>query len=597
MSTQATRRIKSSKSKRNEVKHKLSKGNEADQKPPKSYISIADKDATKKMAASATVIRPYDKQKPVKEVTDTVDAGTYWFTRVVYLRYLAFIYCVAFSVALNQNKQLIGNKGLLPTNNLINQINDHFGSNAKGGFFAVPSILLFMPSQGDSMDWSLDVIAYIGLGLALVVLISGCCSIVIMFVLWILYHSLVNVGQRWYSFGWESQLLETGFLAIIFCPLLDMRQYPRSTKPSWVALYGNKWLIFRIMIGAGWIKIRGDKCWRDLTCMNYHYQTQPVPNPMSYYLHQSPEFIHKIEVLGNHFVELVAPFFIFFLSRSFTIAGGIIQILFQVVLIISGNLSFLNWLTILPSLCCFDDRFLLYIFPLKDVRKTVIYLQKGDYEDEGTLTQLGRSVRKVYEILMAILIAYLSIPVVKNLLSPNQAMNTSFDSFRIVNTYGAFGSITKTRTEVIFQGTRNHTFIPNGIWHEYEFKCKPGDIKRRPCLISPYHYRLDWLMWFAAFQNHQHNPWIIHLAAKLLVNDKEADELIQYNPFKNGKPPRFIRGEHYLYEFTKIGSKEAKNGQWWTRKRIGEYFPVVDLKSLKSYLLANDWKIPKYKGE
>ena len=112
--------------------------------------------------------------------------------------FLSFLSGVAFSVALNQNKQLIGNKGLLPANSFINQINEHFGSNAKGGFFAVPSILLFMPSDGDAINWSLDAIAYIGLGLALVVLISGCCSIVIMFLLWILYHSLVNVGQRWY---------------------------------------------------------------------------------------------------------------------------------------------------------------------------------------------------------------------------------------------------------------------------------------------------------------------------------------------------------------------------------------------------------------
>jgi hypothetical protein len=42
------------------------------------------------------------------------------------------------------------------------------------------------------------------------------------------------------------------------------------------------------MIGAGMIKIRGDQCWRDLTCMNYHYQTQPVPNPFSIYFHNTP---------------------------------------------------------------------------------------------------------------------------------------------------------------------------------------------------------------------------------------------------------------------------------------------------------------------
>lgn len=135
------------------------------------------------------------------------------------------------------------------------------------------------------------------------------------------------------------------------------------------------------------------------------------------------------------------------------------------------------------------------------------------------------------------MVAYLSIPVVQNLLSSRQAMNTSFDSFRIVNTYGAFGSVTKERTEVIFQGTRNLTIIPDhegGIWEEYQFQCKPGDPKRRPCVISPYHYRLDWLTWFAAFQNYQYNPWLIHFATKLLVNDEQATSLIAHNPFING---------------------------------------------------------------
>jgi len=518
-----------------------------------------------------------------------ISSGTYWLTRVLYLRYLAFIYCVAFSVALNQNKQLIGRNGLLPVQNFMKQLNEHFGDNGRSQFLAVPSLMLFI--DVDHVDWYLDALTYLGLALGLVILITGSSNIIMMLVLWMLYHSLVNIGQRWYSFGWESQLLETGFLAILFCPLFTMQKYPEHTPPSFVAIYGNRWLIFRIMIGAGLIKIRGDKCWRDLTCMNYHYQTQPVPNPISYFLHQSPEIIHMTETLGNHFIELVAPFFML-LTRPFRIAGGIIQIAFQVTLIISGNLSFLNWLTILPSLCCFDDRFLLSMFPASSARKKVAELQNNQEEKAS----LGSAIRKVYEIMVALLIAYLSIPVVKNLLSSNQAMNTSFDSFRIVNTYGAFGSITKTRTEVIFQGTRNRTIIPDqkgGIWQEYEFKCKPGDVKRRPCLISPYHYRLDWLMWFAAFQNYQYNPWLVHFAAKLLANRKEATDLIEHNPFADGKPPRYIRAEHYIYEFTKIGSKEAKQGQWWKRRRIKEYLPIIDLHSVAAYLKSNGWVIPK----
>ena len=122
--------------------------------------------------------------------------------------------------------------------------------------------------------------------LSALVFVRGAANMVIMFQLWLIYHSIVNVGQRWYGFGWESQLLESGFLAMFFVPVFEIGKLPYHgvggylRKPSWAVVWGNRWLIFRIMMGAGLIKIRGDKCWRDLTCMEYHYQTQPVPNPL-----------------------------------------------------------------------------------------------------------------------------------------------------------------------------------------------------------------------------------------------------------------------------------------------------------------------------
>lgn len=63
-------------------------------------------------------------------------------------------------------------------------------------------------------------------------------------------------------------------------------------------------------------------------------------------------------------------------------------------------------------------------------------------------------------------------------------------------------SITKDRTEVVIEGTYNFTTGEEGLvhWQEIEFNCKPGGTSRQPCFISPYHYRIDWLLWFAAFQ-------------------------------------------------------------------------------------------------
>uniref|UniRef100_A0A1A7XB97 Lipase maturation factor n=1 Tax=Iconisemion striatum TaxID=60296 RepID=A0A1A7XB97_9TELE len=534
-----------------------------------------------------------DNRDPDKETElESLQPGTFWLTRVVLLRAVAFIYFVAFSVAYNQNKQLIGENGLMPCKNYLNSVKRYVGG--KIGLAALaytPSILWFL--DWSNMDANLDGIALVGMALSGFVLMTGMANMVIMVTLWVLYHSLVNVGQLWYSFGWESQLLETGFLAIFLCPVWTLSQVPRSCPPSLICIWTFRWLIVRIMLGAGLIKIRGDKCWRDLTCMDYHYETQPVPNPMSYYMHRFPWWFHRFETLSNHFIELIAPVFTF-LGRRMCMVNGAIQILFQMVLIISGNLSFLNWLTIVPSLACFDDASLGFLFGRgSGAQKSVLELQKEKSAGRTPKPTKGMLIRRVVNVSLAVLIGYLSVPVVMNLFSSKQVMNTSFDPLRIVNTYGAFGSITKERTEVIFQGTLSPDPKASGaVWEEYQFRCKPGEVSRRPCLISPYHYRLDWLMWFAAFQTYEQSEWVIHIAGRLLSNDSIVLSLLEHNPFQGRDPPRWVRGEHFIYKFSQPGSASAAQGKWWLRKRIGVYFPAVDLEGLRGYFRSRNWPHP-----
>src|SRR5262249_38586423 len=158
-----------------------------------------------------------------------------------------------------------------------------------------------------------------------------------------------NVGQTFYGFGWESMLLEAGFLAIF---LGDAR-----TAPSVIVIWLIRWMLFRVMFGAGLIKIRGDECWRDLSCLIYHYETQPMPNPCSWYFHWLPKPIHQVGVLFNHFTELVVPFF-YFAPQPFALIAGLITIVFHGWLAISGNFSFLGLLTMVLALATLDDRFL-----------------------------------------------------------------------------------------------------------------------------------------------------------------------------------------------------------------------------------------------
>ena len=348
-------------------------------------------------------------------------------------------------------------------------------------------------------------------------------------------------------------------------------------------------------------------------------------------MHSTPNTIHTIETLGNHIIELLVPWLVF-LPRPFRVVSGCCQIFFQVVLIISGNLSFLNWLTIAPALMYLDDYSYEWMFSTQTKQDAVLahkqYTLYVENKANSTpvLIRINIYVRRIVSGLILLLLAKLSCPVVLNLLSSQQAMNTSFDAFRLVNTYGAFGSITKTRTEVILQGTLETHITENTEWKEFNFKCKPGDINRRPCLISPYHYRLDWLMWFAAFQNYQSCPWLIHLAFKLMQSDQLSSSLLATdgNPFlederssstisnANYSPPRFIRAMHYEYKYNmdwipgyknnegSAGKLDVENtekdwekGKWWKRKVIGEYMPPISMEdpSLRNFLSHHGWKL------
>ncbi|EHH60030.1 hypothetical protein EGM_11299, partial [Macaca fascicularis] len=489
---------------------------------------------------------------------------------------------VAFLVAFHQNKQLIGDRGLLPCRVFLKNFQQYFQDKTSWEVFSYMPTILWLTDWSDTNS-TLDSLALLGLGISSFVLITGCANMLLMAALWGLYMSLVNVGHVWPGSQSSPQALERQVAGILI-PTHGQQQLPEGRPIPRGDSWGLRGVWKSVPLPAGLIKIRGDRCWRDLTCMDFHYETQPVPNPVAYYLHHSPWWFHRFETLSNHFIELLVPFFLF-LGRRACIIHGALQILFQAILIVSGNLSFLNWLTMVPSLACFDDATLGFLFPsgpgsLKD---RVLQMQR-EIRGARPKPRFGSVVRRAANVSLGILLAWLSVPVVLNLLSSRQVMNTHFNSLHIVNTYGAFGSITKERTEVILQGTASpNASAPDAVWEDYEFKCKPGDPSRRPCLISPYHYRLDWLMWFAAFQTYEHNDWILHLAGKLLASDAEALSLLAHNPFASRPPPRWVRGEHYRYKFSRPGGRHAAEGKWWVRKRIGAYFPPLSLEELRPY--------------
>jgi hypothetical protein len=493
---------------------------------------------------------------------------SYWLTRFVMLRLMGAVYAVAFLATAKQIVPLIGSHGLTPLDLVLQYIRDNHGSVASA-FIHSPSLFWFTHS-----DAALQTTAWIGFSLGCVV-VAGYANAILMTVLWILYMSFVHIGQEWYGYGWEIQTIETGFLAIFLCPLLDGRPFPKHEPPR-VIFWLFRWLIFRIMLGSALIKLRGDSCWRDLTALYYHFETQPIPGPLSRAFCFLPHWMLKAGVLFNFLAELIAPWFAFY-PRIGRHVAGVIFIFFQFTLIASGNLSFLNWLTIIPALACFDDSFWSKLFPRA-------FLRGADVP--AISSPPGLPAQCVAWVVTAI-IAVLSIWPVANMLSPTQVMNTSFDPLDLVNTYGAFGTVGRIRYNVVFEGTDAAIPDDNAKWREYPYRALPVALEKRPVQIAPYQPRLDWQMWFAAMATPQDYPWTLHLVWKLLHNDPGALSLFGGNPFPD-KPPRYIRAVLYTYSFAKPGNPQD---QCWNRHEQGLWLPPLskDDPNLISFLKQANW--------
>jgi len=495
-------------------------------------------------------------------------APTYWLTRFMILRMLGIVYAVAFLVAINEIIPLIGSDGLTPVNIFLQQIKSALGSTG-AGFMRLPSVFWFAHS-----DTALVTVAWIGFVLSLF-LIAGYANAPMLAILWFLYMSIVHVGQDWYGYGWEIQLTETGFLAIFLCPLLDMRPFPKRAVPFTIIVL-FRWLIFRMMLGSGLIKIRGDAVWRNGTALYYHFETQPIPGPLSRWFNFLPRWLLKAGVLFNFLAELVAPWFVFW-PRVARHVAGVIIVLFQVTLILSGNLSFLNWLTIIPALACFDDGFWSKILPRALVNKAEIANQNAVVSRPMLTTAW----------VVTTLVAILSIQPVLNMLSPEQIMNTSYDPLDLVNTYGAFGTVGRERMNVVFEGTMDENPNDSATWKPYIYRGLPVALDKRPPQIAPYQLHLDWQMWFAAMDSPDEYTWTFNLVWKLLHNDRNAVGLFAENPFPH-KPPRYIRAVLYRYSFAKPGNS---NGLWWNRERLGLWLPAMSVNdsSLVTYLKGMGW--------
>ncbi|MGE5185461.1 MAG: lipase maturation factor family protein [Acidobacteriota bacterium] len=540
----------------------------------------------------------------------------YVLTRWLVLRLLGVVYVFAFLGILFQALPLIGSHGLTPASAVVEHAT----------FWQLPSVFVWDCSDTALMAW-----AYVGLALS-IALVAGYANLPSLLVLWLIYGSYERVGQLWWGFGWEIQIVETTLLAAFLAHPWDPRPL-RAPAPTTTSIVLMRWLVFRIMLGAGLIKLRGDSCWTELTCLDGHFETQPIPNPLSPWFHHLPHAVHAGGVVFNHIVECVAPFFVFG-PRPLRLVAGLAMLSFQGVLIASGNLAFLNWLTIVPILACFDDDALLRLVPARwrdrlrarraprvdrngwqlalaitvTLGAILLYEHASALEDffaivvlvpaiaffatpdwrRWLVPRLGKpDARQIVVGMFAALVIFKSLPVVDNLTSHHQAMNRSYDRLELVNTYGAFGSVGMERYELVIEGTLDAD-PATAHWAAYELPCKPGDLARRPCVLGPYHRRLDWLIWFAAMDEVPREAWVIHLVWKLLDGDRGIRTLLAVDPFA-GQPPKWVRIRRFRYHFAPPGSDA-----WWTRDDEKLWLEPVSLATpgLRDALARFGWPSP-----
>ncbi len=471
------------------------------------------------------------------------DARDYEFARQVLQRGTAALYLVAFLSTLNQFPALLGERGLLPVPAFL----------GRARRLARPTLFRWRYSDG-----LLRMVCWVGMAVA-ALLVWGLpqagppwLPLLAFLALWLLYMSIVNVGQTFYGFGWEILLLEAGFTVAF----LGSDQTP----PPTTVLLMIAWLVFRLEFGAGMIKIRGGREWRDMTAMFYHHETQPMPGPLSRQAHLLPRPLHKVEVLGNHFAQLVVPFFLFAPQPLASVAAGII-IVTQLWLVASGNFAWLNWVAIVLAFAAVSD----------PVAHAVLPSIPLEWHPAAETPPWWLAV----VVLVTALLLVLSYRPLLNLFSRRQLMNASFNRWRLVNAYGAFGTVTKQRIEIVVEGTTaEEPDAPDDSWLEYGFKGKPGDVRRLPRQWAPYHLRLDWLMWFLPLRT-VHEDWFYAFLDKLLEADKPTLGLLRRDPFDGGRP-RWVRARSYLYRFASR-AEFRETGDRWVRVLLYEAISPLQL--------------------
>ncbi len=471
------------------------------------------------------------------------EPAQYHLSTQIFLRLSGCIYLAAFVSFGVQITGLIGTEGVLPLEQYLPQLEQYLGAKA---YWQTPMLFWFYLSDG-----VLQLTCLLGAFLSCL-LIFNFFPRMVLILLYLLYLSLYYAGQTFMTFQWDLLLLETGFLAI-FLP-----------SGSRLVIWLYRWLLFRFMFLGGLVKIISrDPNWDGLTALNYHFETQPLPTAAAWYAHHLPEPLLMTGVALTLIVELILPFFIFF-PRRFRMVAACCFIVFQSLIILTGNYNFFNLLTIIICLFLFDDAAIKSCLPGRLISLFAVQQKNTRYQTPGYIV-----------IPVALVILFSSIEQMHTLMNPRHQAALSIVTriilpWHITQNYGPFATMTTVRHEIVIEGSQDGL-----TWKEYHFKYKPGDVSLKPRRVILHQPRLDWQMWFAALSRPEQNPWFQNLLYQLLLDSRPVTGLLASNPFPD-EAPALVRARYYEYHFT-TPEKRKSTGQWWTRQLVADYYPPIRL--------------------
>lgn len=469
----------------------------------------------------------------------------------IFRRGMALVYGVAFLSLLFQIDGLIGPKGILPAHEYLKAATAQLGAKR---FFYLPT--LFWASTSSGM---LTGVCLVGV-IASIVLLLGYFTAPLFLLNWFLYLSLLTIGQEFLHFQWDVLLLEAGFLTIFLSSFTKRDRLTTASEPRPAFVWLTRWLLFRLMFSSGVVKLlSGDKTWRNLEALNFHFETQPLPTWIGWYFHQASAAVHRQLTIAMFAVEIAVPFLIF-LPRRPRFVSAVLLIVLQIIIALTGNYGFFNLLTIVLCLLLIDDE----IWP------------KRWKKSEASVVAVRPWQHKALAATAAFLIFLSTYTFSSRLLGlrwprPVNAVAAFVGPLQLSNSYGLFAIMTTVRPEISFEGSND-----GSSWFLYHFKYKPGALNEPPSFVAPHQPRLDWQMWFAALSGYEPNGWFAVLGYRLLTGEPCVTALFERNPFPE-KPPKYIRVTVSNYQFTTAEERET-TGAWWKKGEANMYCPLLWLR-------------------